>query len=113
MLQPYLDSITHWATRINLILNTNKTQTTLFTPDPAEYSKSLNLSINNNILATNPFPIILGLTLDPKLTFSEHVKYTKTKAYKTIYINKIQCLSVCSTLETLFLKLFANFFFIF
>ena len=56
MLQPYLDSITHWATRNNLILNTNKTQTTLFTPDPAEYSKSLSLSINNNILATNPFP---------------------------------------------------------
>ena len=53
-LQPYLDSITHWATRNNLILNANKTQTTLFTPDPAEYSKSLSLSINNNRVATCP-----------------------------------------------------------
>ncbi|MEL6805403.1 MAG: hypothetical protein AAFO91_16665, partial [Bacteroidota bacterium] len=88
ILQPYLDSITHWATRNNLILNANKTQTTLFTPDPAEYSKSLRLSINNNILATNPFPTILGLTLDPKLTFAEHIKYTKSKAYKTIKIYK-------------------------
>ena len=43
ILQPYLDSITNWAEQNNLILNTSKTQTTLFTPDPAEYSKSLNL----------------------------------------------------------------------
>ena len=42
----------------------------LFTLVPAEYSKSLYLSIKNNILATNPFPKILGLTLDPKLTFA-------------------------------------------
>ena len=88
ILQPYLNSITNWATHNNLILNTNKTQTTLFTPDPAEYSKSLNLSINNNILATNPFPKILGLTLDPKINFAAHIRYTKTKAYKTIKIYK-------------------------
>ena len=61
IIQSYLNSITTCATQNNLILNTNKTQTTLFTPDPAEYSKSLNLHINNNILSTNPFPKILGL----------------------------------------------------
>ena len=72
----------------NLKLNANKTQATLFAPDPAEYSKSLNLYIDNNLLATNPFPKILGLNFDPKLTFSEHIKYTKTKAYKTIKIYK-------------------------
>ena len=55
-LQPYLDSITDWATHNNLIINTSKTQSTLFTPDPAEYSKSLNISINNNIIATYPSP---------------------------------------------------------
>ena len=88
ILQPYLNRITNWAIDNNLKLNTGKTQTTLFTPDPAEYSKSLNLSINNDLLATNPFPIILGLNFDPKLTFSTHIKYTKTKAYKTIKIYK-------------------------
>ena len=88
IIQPYLNTITNWATQNNLIINTTKTQSTLFTPDPAEYSKSLNININNNLLATNPFPTILGLTFDPKLTFSEHIKYTKTKAYKTIKIYK-------------------------
>ena len=47
-------------------------------PDPVEYSKSLNLNTDNNLLATNPFPKILGLNFDPKLTFSERIKYTKT-----------------------------------
>ena len=31
---------------------------------------------------------ILGLTLDPKLTYNEHIKQTKTKADKTIKILK-------------------------
>ena len=57
----------------------NEWHSTLFTPDPAEYSKSLNINLNNNILTKNPFPKILDLTLDPKLPFEEHVNYTKTK----------------------------------
>merc|ERR1712002_1165173 len=52
--------------------------------DPAEYSKSLNLTIEDNLLTTNPFPTILGLTFDPKITFANHIKNTKSKAYKTI-----------------------------
>ena len=56
IIQSYLNTITNWATQKNLIINTTKTQSTLFTPDPAEYSKSLNININNNLLAINPFP---------------------------------------------------------
>ncbi|MEL6804603.1 MAG: hypothetical protein AAFO91_12575, partial [Bacteroidota bacterium] len=88
ILQPYLNTITTWAKDNNLKLNANKTQATLFTPDPAEYSKSLNLTIEDNLLTTNPFPTILGLTFDPKITFANHSKNTKSKAYKTIKIYK-------------------------
>ena len=36
IVQPYLDSITDKARQNNLIINTDKTLTTLFTPHPAE-----------------------------------------------------------------------------
>ena len=36
---------------------------TIHHSDPTEYSKSLNLNIDNILLATNPFPKILGLNL--------------------------------------------------
>ena len=87
-IQTYLNDIVQWTKNNKLILNTNKTQTTLFTPDPAEYSLKLNLNIDNNPLETNIHPKILGLTLDPKLTYNEHIKQTKTKAHKTTNIYK-------------------------
>merc|ERR1711984_66800 len=91
-LQPYLNEIVNWTVQNKLILNANKTQTTLFTPDPAEYSTNLPLSINNNILDTNQHPKILGLTLDPKLNYAHHIKLTKEKAQKGGPTVKSPCL---------------------
>ena len=64
----------------HLILNPDKTTCTLFTPDPAEYSTQLELQIDNITLPLNINPKILGLTLDPKLTY----KSQPSKARKTI-----------------------------
>ena len=61
---------------------------TLFTPDPAEYRDELLLQLDNTRLPTIRNPKILGLTFDPKLTFSEHIKTSKDKAGKTINILK-------------------------
>ena len=88
ILQPNLDSITITATYNIPIISTNKSQSTVFNPDLAEYSKSLNLNTSNNNLATNPFPRILGQTFDPKLTLTKDIKYTKRKANKTIKFTK-------------------------
>ena len=87
-LQPFLHDIHKWTKDNDLQLNASKTMTTLFTPDPAEYSNNLNLTIDHTILPTTKNPKILGLTLDPKLTYNEHIKQTKTKADKTIKILK-------------------------
>ena len=57
-----------------------KTQASLFTPDPAEYSRQLNLTIRGQRLKITRHPKILGLTFDTKLNFTEHVKFTKDKA---------------------------------
>ena len=88
-LQPYLSSIHTWTRENNLILNSDKTTCTLFTPDPAEYSTKLNLQINNTTLDMSTHPKILGLTLDPKLTYNTHIDNTANKASKTLSILKV------------------------
>ena len=66
----------------NLHINMGKTTTTVFTPDPVEYGTTLSLKL------TTKHPEILGITLDPKLTFSQHINVTVTKAKQTLNILK-------------------------
>ena len=79
-IQSYLHEIHTWTQTNNLILNPDKTTCTLFTPDPAEYSKQLELQIDNITLPMNINPKIIGLTLDPKLTYNKHIENTTTKS---------------------------------
>ena len=66
----------------------DKSTTIIFTPDPAEYSKTLLLKLNNQILPTTKHPKIIEITLDPKLTFLQHVNVTITKAKQILNILK-------------------------
>ena len=86
--QPYLEQIHEWTTNNQLKLNANKTTTTLFTPDPAQYNTPLTLRINNTTLPTVKHPKILGLTLDPKLTYAQHIQNTLKRAKPTLNILK-------------------------
>ena len=88
IIQPYLCKIYKWAITNNLHINTDKTTTTLFTPDTAKYSITLLLKLNNQTLPTTKHPKILGTTLDPKLTFSQHISVTITKVKQTLNILK-------------------------
>jgi len=87
-IQPYLEQIHSWTQHNQLTLNATKTQTTLFTPDPAEYSTTLTLKIQNTELPTTRNPKILGVTFDPKLTYSQHIKQTTQKAKQTLKVIK-------------------------
>ena len=44
-IQPYIHTVFAWTN--NVTLNSDKTTCTLFTPDPAEYKRNLDLNINN------------------------------------------------------------------
>ena len=68
----------------NLTLNPDNTTCTLFTPDPAEYKNNLDLKINNTALRMATHPTVLGLTLDPKLTYSTHIHNISVQAYKPL-----------------------------
>src|SRR6476469_8349150 len=87
-LRPYLEEIYSWTKENDLILNPDKFTTILFTPDPAEFNKTLNLRINNTLIPTVKNPKILGITLDPKLNFVEHTRIIKEKADKSLNVVK-------------------------
>src|SRR6267154_1536919 len=71
-----------------LMLNPDKSTSTLFTSCTREQDVTLNLTINNIIIPTVKTPKILGLTLDPSLSFREHTRITKEKADSSIKILK-------------------------
>ena len=88
LIQLYFHKIYKWITTNNFYINTDKTTTTVFTPDPTEYSTTLSLKLNNQTLPTTRHPKILGITLDPKPTFSQHINLTITKTKQTLNILK-------------------------
>ena len=85
-MQPYLQYVLKWTKDSDLLLNTDKTTCT---PDPAEYNTQPGLQIDNITLPKTTHPKILGLTLDPKLTYNWHIDLAATKARKTINILKV------------------------
>ena len=87
-IQPYLHKVFVWTKQNNLLLNPDKTTCTLFTPDPAEYTSNLDLTINNKALPMAMHPKVLGLTLDPKLTYSTHIHNISVQAHKPLQIIK-------------------------
>ena len=87
-LQLYLQEIASWTQQNQLHLNPDKTTSTLFTPDPAEYSTQLTLNIDNVVIPTVKNPKILGLTFDPKLTYNSHIRKTSDKARNTLKLLK-------------------------
>ena len=72
-------------------MNIDKTTATLFTPDQVEYGTTLSLKLKTQTLPTIKHQKILGITeesLEPKLTFSQHINVTITKAKQTLNILK-------------------------
>ena len=87
-IQPYLHEVYDWTQHNDLIINPDKTTCTLFTPDPAEYNSNLGLNINNKALPVALHPKVLGLTLDPKLTYNAHIQNIATRAQKPLQVIK-------------------------
>ena len=84
-IQQYLHKVFVWTEQNNLILNPKKT-CTLFTPKPAEYTRNLDLKIHNNALVMPTHPKLMGLTLDPKLTYNTLIHNISVHAHKPIQL---------------------------
>ena len=83
-IRPCLHYVLAWTKQNGLTLSPDKTTCTLFTPDPAECKGNLNLGINNTVLRMAMHPGVLGLTLDPKLTYSIHIHSISVQAHKPL-----------------------------
>ena len=55
---------------------------------PSEYTSNLDLTMNNKALPMATHPKVLGLTLDPKLTYSTHIHNISVQAHKPLQIIK-------------------------
>ena len=84
-IQTYLHKVYDWTQHNNLIINPDKTTNT---PDPAEYNSNLGLNINNKALPMALHPKVLGLTLDSKLTYNDHIQNIATHAQKPLQVIK-------------------------
>ena len=89
-IQPYIHKVFAWTNHNNLTLNPDKTIFTIVTPDPAEYLSNLVLKIKNVALPMSTHPKVLGLTLDPKLTYSTHIHNTHHIKKKTLMVTYLQ-----------------------
>ena len=87
-IQPYIHKVFAWKKQNTLLQNPDKTTCTLFTLDPAEYTSKLHLTINNKVLPMATHPKVLGLTLDPKLTYSTHIHNISVHAHTPLQIIK-------------------------
>ena len=72
----------------NFLLNPDKTTCILLIPDFSEYTSNLDLTINNKALPMVTHPKVLGLTLDPKLTYSTHIHNISVQTHKPLQIIK-------------------------
>ena len=78
-IQPYIHEVFAWTKQNNLTLNTDKPTCTLFTPDPAEYNTALSMTAH---------PKVLGVTFDPKLTYSTPFHNISVQAQKPLQMMK-------------------------
>ena len=53
-----------------------------------EYKSNLDLKINNPALPMSTHPTVLGLTFDPKLTYSTHIHNISVQAHKPLEMIK-------------------------
>ena len=86
--RPYLHKVFVWTKQNNRTLNPDKTTCTLFTPGHAEYKSNLDLQINNTALPMAMHTNMLGLTLDPKLTYNTHIHNISLQAHKPLQMIK-------------------------
>ena len=82
----YIHKVFAWTKHSHT--KSRQTTCTLFTQDHAEYKRNLDLNINNTALRMAKHPKVLGLTLDPKLTYCTYIHNISVHAHKPLQMIK-------------------------
>lgn len=89
-LQNYLATLEKWLTQNHMLAPPSKSTITLLTPDRQESQVHPHVTCFNQPLPMERQPKILALTLDPHITFTQHVDKVNTKA--TCKLNPLKAL---------------------
>ena len=103
-----LSELSEWLIANKLSLNASKTHYVLFNPGRVgpRHSPTTNLVINNCILSEKSSTMFLGVVLDSKLNWGEHIFYIRKKIAKNVgIINKVKHSLNSQTLRTLYFSL--------
>ena len=89
-IQPYLHTVFVWTKQNNLTLNPDKT-TALFSLQTLQNIRAIWTSTLHMAIHTK----VLGLTLDPKLTYSTHIHNISVQAHKPLQMIKVLTTTGC------------------
>ena len=78
--QKAVDVIANWSNAWKLELNASKSEVSFFSTWTKEAKWKPTVTINGSSIPFNPHPVLLGVTLDRQLTFSEHAEVVSKKA---------------------------------
>ena len=105
-LQAYLHDLETWLTSNEMEVSPAKSSLTLFTTYNKEHNTQPQVTLYNTPLPIQKHPKILGLTLDPSLSFKQHIESTcktantKTNTLKALAATDFGCHK--ETLHTLY-----------
>ncbi|GFV16840.1 reverse transcriptase domain-containing protein [Trichonephila clavipes] len=82
-----MEGIAEWAENLKLTINADKTNYCIFSTNRRHRSSfNANIKSQNSEIKKVDLPTYLGVTLDPKLRFSKHIKQTSSKALEKLNI---------------------------
>ena len=81
-----LESLTQWFRANKLSLNVGKTHYMIFHQSQVQIPRDFNVEIANTIIEKKHFVKFLGIYIDDKLNWHEHIRYVKNKLNSSIYI---------------------------
>ena len=78
-MQDEMNKVTEWLNANKLSINTSKTKFIIFESKTKKYGTKINLKINNNIIQQAAFVKFLGVIIDEKLTWKNHISFVHKK----------------------------------
>ena len=79
-----MDIVVEWSREWKLNLNADKSEAAFFTTATREIKYQSTIFIAGEIIKVNPNPRLLGVYLDPQLSFNEYSKYSKQLRSQTL-----------------------------
>lgn len=80
-----LEALTEWFRSNKLSLNVGKTHYVLFTHNYIQIPENQNITIGNEIIERKETVKFLGMYIDSKLEWHDHIKYVKNKISSSLY----------------------------